>query len=41
MGETQYQSDIHGIDRQGVALVLIVAALALLLTATALWIGFR
>ena len=41
MRETQYQSDLRRIDRQGVTLVLIVAALALVLTATALWIGLR
>jgi hypothetical protein len=29
------------IDSQGIALVIIVTALALLLTASALWIGLR
>jgi hypothetical protein len=40
MRETQYQSDIR-LDRQDVALALIVGALGLVLSTAALWIGLR
>jgi cobalamin biosynthesis Mg chelatase CobN len=38
---SQQRPDAHGIDRQDVALMLIVAVLALVLAVAALWIGFR
>ena len=41
MRETQIQCEIHGIDRQGIALVFIVTVLALVLTTVTLWIGLR
>jgi hypothetical protein len=39
MTKLQYRD--FGIDRQGIALVLAMTVLALVLTATALWIGLR
>jgi len=39
MTKLQYRD--FGIDRQGITLVLAVTVLALVLTATALWIGLR
>jgi hypothetical protein len=40
MAKHHYPSDSR-IDSQGIALVLIVAVLALVLAAAALWIGLR
>jgi hypothetical protein len=41
MNQRHYRSELPFIDRQGVALVLIVTILALMLTTVALWIGLR
>jgi hypothetical protein len=41
MIEQRYRPDAGGIDRQDVALMLIVAVLAVVLAVAALWMGLR